>query len=56
MLDEWATDPDASHVAVTPDDADLEELFKDLAVNISKTGATNIVIDEKISPILSSQV
>lgn len=50
VLDEWATDPDASHVAVTPDDADLEELFKDLAVNISKTGATNIVIDEKISP------
>ena len=50
VLNDWATDPDASHVAVTPDDADLEELFKDLAANISKPGATNIVIDEKVSP------
>ena len=50
VLNDWATDPDASHVAVTPDDADLEELFADLAANISKTGATNIVIDEMISP------
>lgn len=50
VLNDWATDPDASHVAVTPNDADLEELFKDLAANISKPGATNIVIDEKINP------
>ena len=48
-LNDWATDPDASHVAVTPDDSDLEELFKDLAANISKTGATDIVIDEVIN-------
>jgi Uncharacterized protein encoded in toxicity protection region of plasmid R478, contains von Willebrand factor (vWF) domain len=46
VLNDWATDPDASHVAVTPDDAELEELFADLAANISKPGATNIVIDE----------
>ena len=26
-LNDWATDPDTSHVAVTPDDADLEQLF-----------------------------
>lgn len=50
VLNDWATDPDASHVAVTPNDADLEELFKDLAANISKPGATNIVIDEKVNP------
>ncbi len=50
VLNNWATDPDDSHVAVTPDDADLEELFKDLATNISKTGATNIVIDEVVNP------
>ena len=50
VLNSWATDPDASHVAVTPDDADLEELFKDLAANISKTGATDIVIDEVVNP------
>ena len=50
VLNDWATDPDNSHVAVTPDDADLEDLFRDLAANISKTGATNIVIDEVVHP------
>ena len=45
VLNDWATDPDASHVAVTPDDSQLEDLFEDLAANISKTGATNIIID-----------
>ena len=48
-LNEWTTDPDASHVAVTPDAADLEELFADLAVNISKPGATQIVIGEEVN-------
>lgn len=50
VLNDWATDPDASHVAVTPDDAELEDLFEDLAANISKPGATNIVIDELVNP------
>lgn len=49
-LNQWATDPDASHVAVTPDTADLEELFAELAANISKPGATDIVIQEVVSP------
>ncbi len=49
-LNDWASDPDASHVAVTPDGTELEDLFKDLAANISKAGATNIVIDEVVSP------
>ena len=48
-LNEWATDPDESHVVITPDAADLEELFRDLAADISKAGATDIVIDEKIN-------
>ena len=48
-LNEWATDPDASHVAVTPDAAELEQLFAQLAANISKVGATNIVIDEIVT-------
>lgn len=48
-LNDWATDPDASHVAVTPDAAELEELFAELAANISKTGATNIVINETVN-------
>lgn len=50
VLNDWATDPDASHVAITPDDATLEDLFEDLAANISNPGATNIVIDEALSP------
>ena len=49
-LNEWATDPDATNVAVTPDAADLEELFAQLAQNISKAGATNIVIHETLNP------
>ena len=49
VLNDWATDPDASHVAVTPDDAELEDLFEDLAANITKPGATNIVINETVS-------
>lgn len=49
-LNEWASDPTATHVAVTPDAEELEELFAELAENISKTGATNIVIDEKVNP------
>lgn len=49
-LNNWATDPDASHVAVTPDAADLETLFAELAANISKPGATNVVLDEIVSP------
>lgn len=49
VLNDWATDPDDSHVAVTPDDAQLEDLFKDLAANISKPGATNITIHEIVN-------
>lgn len=52
-LNDWATDPDASHVAITPDAADLEQLFENLAKNISKPGATDIVIDEFLNPDFS---
>ena len=47
-LHEWATDPDSEHVAVTPDPAELEELFADIAQSISRPGATGIVVDEVI--------
>ena len=50
VLNDWATDPDSSHVSVTPDSADLEKLFEELANNLSKPGATNIVIDEIVQP------
>ena len=49
-LNDWASEPDTSHVAITPNDDELEQIFADLAANISKPGATNIIIDEKISP------
>ena len=47
-LHEWATDPDSEHVAVTPEPAELEELFADIAQSISKPGATGIVVDEVV--------
>lgn len=39
VLDEWATDPSETHVAITPDDADLEDLFEDLDVSGGSTAA-----------------
>lgn len=49
-LNDWSSDPDSSYVVITPSDAELEKIFEDLAKNITKPGATNIVIDEKVSP------
>lgn len=48
-LNDWASDPDSAFVAITPDDAELEELFEDLARNIVNPGATNIVLTDRIS-------
>ncbi|WP_250278550.1 vWA domain-containing protein [[Clostridium] colinum] len=48
-LNDWATDPDNTHVYIAPTPDDLEEIFKTLAANISKVGATNIVIDEVLN-------
>ncbi len=49
-LRDWASDPDSAYVAITPDDAELEDLFEDLARNISNPGATDIVITERVDP------
>ncbi len=49
-LKDWASDPDSAYVVITPDDEELENLFEDLAKNIAKPGATDIVINDKISP------
>lgn len=49
-LNDWASDPDSSYVAITPNDEELEDLFIDLAKNIAKPGATDIVINDKVSP------
>lgn len=49
-LKDWASDPDSAFVAITPDDTQLEDLFENLARNITKPGATDIVIRDQISP------
>ncbi|MBQ8164322.1 MAG: VWA domain-containing protein [Clostridia bacterium] len=49
-LRDWASDPDSAYVAITPDDEELEDLFEELARNISKPGATNVVITDTVSP------
>ena len=48
-LNDWATDPDSTHVFITPDDAELSEIFKNLAINITKPGATDISIEETVT-------
>lgn len=48
-LKEWASDPDSAYVAITPSDEELEDLFEDLAENISKPGATGIVVVDKVA-------
>ena len=48
-LKDWASDPDSAYVAITPDDTELEILFEDLANNISKPGATDIVVTDTVS-------
>ncbi|MCH5288008.1 MAG: VWA domain-containing protein [Christensenellaceae bacterium] len=49
-LYDWASKPSSSYVVITPNDAELEDLFADLARNISKPGATNITINDMINP------
>lgn len=49
-LKDWASDPDSAYVIITPDDAELEQIFEDLARNISKPGATDIVITDTVDP------
>ena len=48
-LKQWASDPDSAYLAIAPDDSELEDLFEDFANNISKPGATNIVIKDVVS-------
>ena len=49
-LRDWASDPDSAYVAITPNDEELEDLFENLAQNIAKPGATDIVIEEEVNP------
>lgn len=49
-LENWASKPASAYVAITPDDAELEEIFADLARNIANPGATDVVITDRVSP------
>ena len=49
-LEDWASKPSPAYVSITPDDAELEDLFEDLARNISNPGATNIVVSDTVAP------
>lgn len=48
-LNSWASSPASSYVAITPNDEELEDLFENLAENISKPGATDIVLTDTIT-------
>ncbi len=48
-LNAWASQPSSKYVAIAPKPEELEAIFEDLAKDITKTGATNIVIDEVIN-------
>ncbi len=49
-LEDWTSKPASAYVAITPDDEELEDLFKDLAKNIVNHGATNVVVADTVSP------
>ena len=49
-LNQWASQPPEAYVAITPNDEELQDLFEDLAQNISKPGAKNIVVTDKLNP------
>lgn len=48
-LNSWASSPASAYVVITPNDEELEDIFSDLARNISKPGAKDIVIKDVIS-------
>lgn len=48
-LNDWASTPSSAYVVITPSDEELENIFSDLAKNISKPGAKDIVIKDVIS-------
>lgn len=47
-LNSWASYPPKMHVAITPNENELEELFEQIANSITKPGATNIVITDQV--------
>ncbi|MBQ2698835.1 MAG: VWA domain-containing protein [Firmicutes bacterium] len=48
-LREWASDPASAYLSITPDAAELAELFANLAENIAIPGATDIVLTDTVA-------
>ena len=48
-LIDWASNPASAYVVITPSDEELETIFSDLAQNISKPGAKDIIIRDVVS-------
>ena len=48
-LNEWSSSPSSAYVVITPDDEELENIFEDLARNISNPGATNIILTDTVN-------
>ncbi len=49
QLNGWATDPDSTHVFITPDSQDLEDIFEAIGAAIVVPAATNISVSDLIS-------
>ena len=47
-LARWVSTPVSDHLAITPDEAELVELFEDLARTIAQPGATDIVVTDTV--------
>lgn len=46
----WASEPSSRYVRIAPSAGDLEDLFEEVARDITTTGATNIVIEDTLNP------
>ena len=52
-LEDWASKPSSAYVAIAPNDEELEQIFEDLARNITNPGATGIIVNEHLNPCFS---
>ena len=48
-LADWASDPDSEFLAIAPNEAELEQIFENLARSISEPGAEDVVITDTVS-------
>lgn len=49
QLNGWATDPDATHVFITPDSGDLQTIFQTIGAAIVVPAATNVQVVDTVS-------